>query len=166
MTHEAKKDIGVSLRSLELKDADQYFDLYDSNRDHISSYDKRLASAFKTISEVSEHLSPYSSSYRKHFAVLDRESEFIGSTALFIKSKQEAEIAYWIDKNHIGKGLAVAACRLLIHHAFDHIGVEKISAVIAPTNEPSIRTARKLGFTRSVILEDDEIYSLIRSQAA
>lgn len=166
MHYTAKIDTSVSLRSLELKDADQYFDLYDSNRDHIASYDHRLATAFRTISEVEEHFSPYSSSYRKHFAILDREGGFIGSTALFIKNRRETEIAYWVDKEHVGRGLATAACRLLIHHTFNNIGAERISALIAPSNEPSIRTVKKLGFERSVILEEDEVYSLSHPRAA
>jgi RimJ/RimL family protein N-acetyltransferase len=150
----------IQLQRLTLDDTDQYFDLFDANRAHIASHDPRLGNSFCTISSVAEMLSPYNGKHRMHFGII-KQGEFVGSTALFSgRNQQSAEIAYWVANSDRGQGLATHACRLLINHAIINLGKRNIDAVIAPSNEASIRTAQKLGFRHTSTLEDDVVYSL------
>lgn len=149
----------VKIQRLGLEDADEYYDVFDANRRHIAQHDPRLAESFKTIGSVAEHLSPYSMRSRQHFAVLD-EGEFAGSVSLFLHRNQEAEIAYWIDREHICQGLATAACRMLVNYAFSETNTRRIEALIAPTNVPSIKTIERVGFVYSHTLPEDLVYEL------
>lgn len=149
----------IELRKLGPVDTDLYYDMFDANRSHIAEHDPRLADSFHTIADVAEQFSPYNASHRHHFAIME-DNEFAGSTALFLRRNQEAELACWIDRDHIGRGLAREACRLTINRAFLEHGVRHIDTLIAPTNTASIRTVTKLGFLRTATLDEDDVYSL------
>jgi RimJ/RimL family protein N-acetyltransferase len=151
----------VSLRRLYQEDSDEYYDLFDSNREHISQYDRRLGKAFLSLSEVAEQLSPYNTSTYHHYAV-KLGGEFVGATSFILKRDRSAEIATWIDRDHVQKGLATRATRMLINHGFMWEGIRKFDALITPDNEPSKRTVQRLGFIHTETLEEDEVYSLTR----
>jgi ribosomal-protein-alanine N-acetyltransferase len=154
------ENTSVVLRRLKLKDTDEYYDLFDKNRDHISRHDKRLHKAFMSISSVAEQLSPYNESTFHHYAI-EKDGEFAGSTSLTIKrADHEAEISCWIDKDHIQQGLATAASLILINHAFRWLGTRKVDALIAPSNDPSKRVVERLGFVHSHDLEEYEVHTL------
>lgn len=149
----------ISLKRLGAGDADEYFDLFDANRRHISDHDPRLASGFMTIGSVKEQLAPYSAKHRIYYGIIEG-NDFIGSTALLMRKDASADIAYWVDRGRIGRGIATEACRLTINSGVIDFGKRQFDAVIAPTNLASIRVVQKLGFERSQILEQDEIYRL------
>ena len=60
---------------------------------------------------------------------------------------RRGELAYWVARGAQGNGYATAASRLLIDHAFDALGLHKVTAKAFETNEPSRRVLEKLEFT-------------------
>ena len=80
-------------------------------------------------------------------AVLKASGQIVGRCGLFysdIEGKQAVELAYLIDREFWGKGLATEASEALIDDGLK--SVENIIAVISPQNIASIRVAEKLGF--------------------
>ncbi|MCB0546773.1 MAG: GNAT family N-acetyltransferase [Phaeodactylibacter sp.] len=67
----------------------------------------------------------------------------------------KAELNYFIDKEHAGKGLMTESVKALLRFAFHQLELEKIYIRTAMDNTPSQRLARKLGFRREGDLRAD-----------
>ncbi len=66
--------------------------------------------------------------------------------------ESRAEANWWVSIEHTGRGLATEAVRALIDHGFDDfprgLGLQRITALIAPDNSASQRVAAKVGLRR------------------
>jgi RimJ/RimL family protein N-acetyltransferase len=60
----------------------------------------------------------------------------------------QAEMGWILAPSAHGKGLAREACRAVLSWFDEHFGSREIWALISPGNEPSMKLAEKLGFTR------------------
>ena len=79
--------------------------------------------------------------------ILKASGQMVGRCGLFyseIEGKKEVELAYLIDRDYWGTGLATEAGRVLVDDGLKSF--EKIMAVISPQNLASLRVAEKLGF--------------------
>lgn len=84
---------------------------------------------------------------------LQQDGKAIGSIGLMIGQKSnlalpehEGEIGYWIGVPFWGQGLIPEACRALIRHAFDDLGLERLWCAYFDGNEKSKRAQEKCGF--------------------
>lgn len=111
------------------------------------------------------------------WAVAERDSDtMIGTSTLFYLNgpHRRAEIGYSFLPAQQGKGLATEALRLVIGHAFDIMGLERIEADVDPRNLPSCRLLERLGFQREGLMRqrwrvngevcDSVIYGLLRGE--
>lgn len=58
---------------------------------------------------------------------------------------QSANVGYWIDEAHAGKGYMPEAVALLLRYAFEELGLHRVEAAIVPRNARSRRVTEKLG---------------------
>jgi ribosomal-protein-alanine N-acetyltransferase len=72
-----------------------------------------------------------------------------------IKNPEAVEIGYTIEEPYRGRGHATAAATELLRRAEER-GVRHFIASCVPTNEPSLAVIRKLGFTQTGQVMDDE----------
>jgi RimJ/RimL family protein N-acetyltransferase len=63
------------------------------------------------------------------------------------RAAASAQLAYEIDAEHSGEGLATEAVERVIQHARTELGLMRLEAHIGPENLRSIRLAERLGFT-------------------
>ncbi|TMB06625.1 MAG: GNAT family N-acetyltransferase [Deltaproteobacteria bacterium] len=70
-----------------------------------------------------------------------------------------AQIAYEIDGEYSGKGLATEAVERVIEHARTELGLLRLEAHIGPDNSRSIRLAERLGFVRETEVESTVVYT-------
>jgi RimJ/RimL family protein N-acetyltransferase len=70
-----------------------------------------------------------------------------------------AQIAYEIDGEYSGKGLATEAVERVIEHARTELGLLRLEAHIGPENSRSIRLAERVGFVRESELETTVVYT-------
>ncbi len=89
-------------------------------------------------------------------AIFLNDNTFVGMVNLIkIERGMEwtAEVNYWIDSKHAGKGLATKALQAMLDHAFAHmpigLGLHQVRAQICLDNPSSVRVAQKLGFKNS-----------------
>jgi len=86
-----------------------------------------------------------------------------------------AEIGYgWYDDSHKGRGLMTEALRAVIDYGFNQMKLNRIEALIADYNVPSLKLVENFGFKREGVLrghyfvdgtaEDSVIYGLLRSE--
>jgi ribosomal-protein-alanine N-acetyltransferase len=59
---------------------------------------------------------------------------------------RSAQIGYWIDQEHAGRGIITLAVALATDHCFGPVGLHRIQVDIRPENAPSRRVVTKLGF--------------------
>ena len=65
------------------------------------------------------------------------------------------EIGYWVRTDATSKGIASESTDAMLGLGFSTLNLHKITLRIAVGNEPSIRVAEKLGFTREGVLREE-----------
>lgn len=90
------------------------------------------------------------------------------------KTHYKAEIGYDLLPVYWGKGIMTAALGLLLQHAFEELGLNRIEAVVDPGNKLSIQLLERLGFQREGMLRqayfqkgkfvDEMLFSLLRGE--
>ncbi len=58
---------------------------------------------------------------------------------------QSANVGYWIDESHAGRGYAPEAVAVVLRFAFEELGLHRVEAAIVPRNARSRRVVEKLG---------------------
>lgn len=59
---------------------------------------------------------------------------------------RSAQIGYWVDREHAGRGIVTTAVALVTDHCFGPVGLHRVEVDIRPENNPSRRVVAKLGF--------------------
>lgn len=67
---------------------------------------------------------------------------------------QTAEMGYWLDPDHHGRGYTTEAATLLLEHGFDQMGLHRVHAHVFAFNEPSRRLLEGLGFRHEGTLRE------------
>jgi ribosomal-protein-alanine N-acetyltransferase len=57
-----------------------------------------------------------------------------------------AQVGYWIDRDHAGRGIIPTALALATDHCMRTMGLHRIEVAIRPENTASLRVVEKLGF--------------------
>jgi RimJ/RimL family protein N-acetyltransferase len=84
------------------------------------------------------------------------EDEVLGATGLHTRlGKNMREIGYWIDRDHIQRGLATEAASALVKVAFEIDDVLRVEIHCAPMNIRSAAIPKKLGFKFKGTFQND-----------
>jgi ribosomal-protein-alanine N-acetyltransferase len=71
---------------------------------------------------------------------------FIGWAGLqFLPDTDEVEVAYMLERDYWGRGLATEAANEALRYGFDQLKVDEIVGIVHPENAASIRVIEKLG---------------------
>lgn len=62
-------------------------------------------------------------------------------------SARWAQVGYWIDRRHAGRGIMPRAVAMVCDHCFRTLRLHRIEIAIRPENTASLRVVEKLGFT-------------------
>jgi ribosomal-protein-serine acetyltransferase len=66
------------------------------------------------------------------------------------------KIGYWLAERWQGNGIVTRACRALIHHAFEEMGMEKVEIHAAVENDASRAVCERLGMPLEGIIRRSE----------
>ena len=83
--------------------------------------------------------------------VVTYDGEMVGQltvTGITWGSARWAQVGYWIDEGHAGRGIMPVAVALACDHCFRTMGLHRIEIAIRPENVASLRVVEKLGFTQ------------------
>ncbi|PLS15345.1 hypothetical protein CVD28_23770 [Bacillus sp. M6-12] len=72
----------------------------------------------------------------------------IGRISLTVVSRgpfQNANLGYYLDKPHNGRGYSTEAVQLCLHFAFRECRLHRVQAGVMPINNPSMRVLEKNG---------------------
>jgi len=107
------------------------------------------------------------------YAVVEKAgNNLLGYCGLFhfpdVNGKPEIEIGYRLARNAWGNGFATESARAVRDFAFCSLGIQRIIAIIDPSNIASIHVAEKIGmhYEQDVLFEGysypDHVYVVIR----
>lgn len=145
-----KIDEQVSLKLVELNDAERIFELTDSSRSYLKEWLSWLD--FTTSVEDSrEFIQGSLKNYAENKslnAVILFNGEIVG-TAGFNSinwSNKTAQIGYWLGKDYQGNGIMTQVARGLTDYAFSHLKLHKVEIRVAEGNKKSRSIPERLGF--------------------
>jgi ribosomal-protein-alanine N-acetyltransferase len=153
------------LRRLALPDAADLYRIYSDPETM-----KFMGKAPDSVEEERNHLQAHIANHYEKYGVglwataLKENNRLIGRCGLMrkqIEGVEEVEIAYLLDRECWGKGLATEAAEAIIKHGHAKYGFKRIVAVIHPQNVASIRVAEKIGME----YERDVLYGAIGNVA-
>ncbi len=145
---------GIRLKQLQLQDAPTYFDLVDFDRKHLSQFDDDTARKYPDIRSVVESILHPQDPEKLRFGIWNG-STMVGSINLIPQENDEAEIGYWVGKEHTGHGYATKSVKALSKYAFEVLGKSRLTANVFWGNDASRRTLEKAGYK----LPEPSIYS-------
>lgn len=161
-----------------LSDAPALAAMVAANAAHLQSYMPRLC-ALASEAAAREHLQHVAECAARgdmlEWQLFDG-AKLCGAVRLHqIESvNRKASIAYYLDAGHQGRGIAAAAVRALLRHAFGELHLNRIELRCASGNAASRGLAERLGFSREGLLKqaeflngafaDHEVYALLRSE--
>lgn len=88
------------------------------------------------------------------FFIVDGDDRPIGLTGLTELSERDrrAVVGTWLGRAHWGTGANQESKALILHYAFAHLGLQRVSAYAHPENVRSLKALEKLGFAREGLL--------------
>ena len=137
----------VILRQAQLEDAQRLFELLKANKDRLRKAHMHVP---RNLEEAQRRIVSHNSKGYLDFGIWAGD-ELIGEVGLGRDKpdSEDAEIFYWLDRNHVGKGYAADAARSLAEYALGPLGINILTAKVDTNNahsESSKRTLRRAGF--------------------
>jgi ribosomal-protein-serine acetyltransferase len=165
------------LRPLEEADADELHALIEGNRAQLARWmqwaqdqtpEQTLAFIRRTRTKESDN-----SGLERAIVAEQRIVGVVGFPSIDWPNRA-AEIGYWLDQAHQGRGVMTSAVAVLVNHAFDGLHLNRLEMRTDVENAPSRAVAERLGFRYEGTLRqsyrvtgerysDDVVYSLLRS---
>jgi RimJ/RimL family protein N-acetyltransferase len=91
------------------------------------------------------------------FAITE-DGTVIGSIGMRVNEHRTGHIGYWCAREERGRGITTLALRLLGHHAFEELDLQRLELITDPDNLASQRVAEKVGFQREGILRSHMLH--------
>ena len=80
------------------------------------------------------------------FGIIE-DDQFVGTIELVPVDPPRYGLGYWLAEHACGRGIATAAVRALVGHAFTTRRATDVYAGVTHGNEPSVAVLRRAGFT-------------------
>lgn len=88
--------------------------------------------------------------------VVEHEDRVVGDVVLWTTDYvSTGEVGWALDERARGHGFASEAVDALLRHAFDDLGMHRVSASVDPRNQASVRVCRRIGMQREGHLRSD-----------
>ncbi|MGY2702972.1 MULTISPECIES: GNAT family N-acetyltransferase [unclassified Nocardioides] len=142
---------GYELRPLRIEDAEARAAAYDRNREHLAPWDPVRPERFFTVEGQREDIARQSADRdagKRHPFLLWDDGAIAGQVAIdnVVRGMlQSATVGYWVDGDHLGRGLATA---MVEHAAVEarRLGLHRLEAGTLVHNTRSQGVLRRAGF--------------------
>ncbi|CAN5853453.1 GNAT family protein [soil metagenome] len=151
----------TELRLLEERHADELALLVDRNREHLRAW-LPWVDGSRTPADARIFIAGAMRRWGQNngfTAGIWHEGEMAGTIGLHAIdwSSRASSIGYWIGSDFQGKGIATAACRAVLDHAFGALGLNRVEIRCAPANRRSRAVPERLGFTKEGTLRQVQL---------
>lgn len=140
---------GAILRPLEVSDAAALFVAHSDPVVHYYWSSPAHTSVEQTRQEVEQALALAKG---RVWAITADGGEALGRIALFVLRDGVGEIGILMRRDAQGRGLASKAVAMVCAHAFEHLGLHRLSVDIDPENTACLALFQRAGFEREGLL--------------
>lgn len=149
--HPVLKSQEITLKVLEPENAEDLFTLTNKNREHLRTWLPWVDLTTEindTEKYIKESLEKMNKGEGINFGIWYQE-KLVGAIGFnyIHKINKSANIGYWLDQDHQGKGIMTESCKLLIAYGFEELGLNRIDISHAVGNIRSSAIPKRLGFT-------------------
>ena len=145
----------TSIRELRPSDAEELLELRLRNREFFAPWEPVPAPGHFTLAgqrlEI-EHCARDARDGRAYtFGIFDASNALVGRVALTSVVRMSwcnANLGYYVGREHNGRGHATDAVRLALTFAFRDAGLHRVQAGVMPANGASLRVVEKAGLRR------------------
>lgn len=142
----------VTLRHLDESDAEELLALRVSNRAFFEPWEPVTTDVDFTLEAVRAQIAESNAMQTRDEAYVfgifagGVLAGRIALSAVFRRAWQNANLGYYVAREHNGKGYATEAVRIVVGYAFGHAALHRVQAAVIPRNIPSARVLQKAGF--------------------
>ena len=143
---------GYSLRPFRLGDASSLAAAYERNKGHLGPWDPERPPGFFTVGgqekDAVERLKLQEQGLFALFVIVGPDGELVGRANIqnIVRgTMQGGTLGYWVDKDHLRRGLAKAAVDHLGRQALE-LGLHRLEAGTMVDNVPSQRVLLSCGY--------------------
>jgi len=143
---------GYSFRPLSLEDAGALATAYERNREHLAPWDPERPPAFFSpegqAANIAERLELQEQGLFSNHLIIGPEGDVVGRANIqnIVRgTMQGGTVGYWVDKDHLRRGLAKAAVDFLGEQALE-LGLHRLEAGTMVDNVPSQRVLASCGY--------------------
>ncbi|MBI4306031.1 MAG: GNAT family N-acetyltransferase [Chloroflexi bacterium] len=145
-------DYEILLRRPTLDDAEQLFNMFDANREHLSRWDGPWLDKIKTVADqrraIAEYLKPETEDVDLFMLIIYRgilagtlSARGLGS------ADKNGYLGFGLSATAQGRGIMTRSLRAALDYAFRECGMKRMSIHAATGNLRSRAVASRLGFT-------------------
>lgn len=168
----------IELRTLEVSDAQAFFDVTRKNNVHLRQWLGWLDDD-KTVADTEKYIIESNKRFENHEGLdvgIFFENQQVGGIGLFPwdTANKKTSIGYWLAEDFQGKGIMIDSLKVMIEYAFKEMKLHRIEVTVATENTKSSALPKKLGFTLEGIARDGswlydhfvnlEVYSLLATE--
>jgi ribosomal-protein-serine acetyltransferase len=168
----------VQLRLRDESHARETYWLIRKNEEHLRPWMKwvdKVTSVNDSIANIEANIEEWEMKTDLHLGIFCDEL-MVGMISLhnidYLNHK--AYIGYWLDADHLGKGIMTEAVRSLMEYGFDELEINRIEIRAGVNNSRSRAIPERLGFRQEGVLREGEfvdgafidlaIYGLLRRE--
>ncbi|WP_042353487.1 GNAT family N-acetyltransferase [Bacillus rubiinfantis] len=150
----------VSLKLIELQDAEQLYKLTDKSRAYLREWLPWLDRTTR-IEDTKGYIQGCLQAYADNkglFAVILFKGEIAGVVSFnsIDWGNKTAQIGYWLDEEFQGNGIMTKAVKALVDYAFSEYKLNKVEIHAAVENQKSRSIPERLGFVREGRIREAE----------
>ncbi|MFJ5717356.1 GNAT family N-acetyltransferase [Neobacillus sp. NPDC093127] len=155
-----KIDEEVSLKLIELKDAERIFELTNQNREHLREWLPWLDMTTKiedTKGFIQMCLKGYAENKSLNAVILFK-GEIVGAASFntIDWSNKNAHIGYWLAAEYQGNGIMTKTARALTDYAISELKLNRVEIRAAVENKKSRSIPERLGFVNEGCIRQAE----------
>ncbi|MFA5787235.1 MAG: GNAT family protein [Actinomycetota bacterium] len=168
---------GLHLRLLQAQDAEELFALVDRNREHLRPWMPWVdgtSGVADILTFIENTLREFAEAKAIRLGVCLNGS-VVGHVGADVRTiHRAAEVGYWLDAAHQGRGIMTRAVEALLTHLFDEKGIHRTEIRAAPENRRSRAMAERFGFRMEGVLRqytfcsgrwlDQVVYGLLEDE--
>ncbi|MFC2948724.1 GNAT family N-acetyltransferase [Virgibacillus sediminis] len=145
-------DEEITLRDLQISDAEELFRLTDQSREYLREWLPWVDNT-KNIDDSRAFIEHARKAYAERKGLtcgIFYQGKLVGTVAFnsFDWLNRIGYIGYWLAPDQQGRGIMTKVCRALIHHAFYVLELNKVDIRAAYENKKSRAIPERLGFVK------------------